>query len=439
MKKNKKYIFALAIPMILLTACGNEKTPVEPPKQNPVFKVNEIKEFDTHTSVQNEYLADSYSNISKYGNGAAENSKPNSITISWEIEDTNFDLNEIVFKYYLENDKENSIEYKLDKSTKLITFTNLQVGANYTYELIAKNDKDSVSQTGNFTTKNGIARFIDIDGLSNVRDCGGWTGLDGKKIKQGLLYRGEELNQQNNGRKGSGSSATIDSTKVLPDEEERQKEKPYGQKITAKGIDTFVNELKIKTECDIRGYETFDWSTNKNEQPVECGGLKEGNGIIQSIKYTICPVHTNHDKLYYDDYGKAAVKAFFGMLADKDNCLPLYFHCAQGKDRTGFLAYLFETFLGVSSEDCMRDYLLSNLGKTGSVSESKLVGSSAQYNYVDYLNGNEVKTSDMKDNGNLITYRATGSTNAERAYNYLLSCGLTATQLDTIRTTFLED
>ena len=39
---------------------------------------------------------------------------------------------------------------------------------------------------------------------------------------------------------------------------------------------------------------------------------------------------------------------------------PLVFHCTAGKDRTGFAAALILLALGVSQEDVMRDYLLTN-------------------------------------------------------------------------------
>ena len=38
----------------------------------------------------------------------------------------------------------------------------------------------------------------------------------------------------------------------------------------------------------------------------------------------------------------------------------MLFHCATGKDRTGAIAVLLYLLLGVSKEDIMEDYLLSN-------------------------------------------------------------------------------
>ena len=396
------------------------------------------EEFDTHNETQNGYLNDTYENIDKYGKGSSENSRPQTLNLSWEISNSELELTNLKLNLYEKNGskKELAVSYLLDKDATSTSITNLKVGQNYEWSITAvAGNKETESTASSFKTKDGIVRFINVDGLSNVRDCGGWTGLNGKKIKQGLLYRGEEFNKQNNGRSGSGETGVYDPSKVSPDD-------PYGKKITTKGIDTVVNELKLKTEVDIRGYETFDWETRVNYAPTECGGLvgalPDGSkdlergvvGIIDEVNYVICPVHTNRDKIYYDSYGRTACKNFFSMLADKETRLPLYFHCAQGKDRTGFLAYLFQALLGCSKEDMMRDYLLSNLGKTGSVSVSKVT---SNYNYVDYFDGKEVSA----QNGT--KYQGEGTTTAKIAYNYLLSCGLSETQLNNIRQTFLED
>ena len=448
MKKILVFLLTLgSVFAISLSACNKQESSKQGEVQ-PQFKVNialnDVEgEFDTHTETQNNYLNDTYDSIDKYGKGSSENSKPNSLNLSWSISDSELDLTGLkltLFEKGLELGSDTQVPvatYLLDKDATSTTITNLKVGKDYSWSITAiAGEKQHSSRHSDFSTKDGASRFISIDGLSNVRDCGGWSGLDGKKIKQGLLYRGEEFNKQNNGRAGSSASDYhYDPSKASASD-------PYGQKISETGIKTVVNELQIKTEVDVRGYETFDWENRINYSPAECGGLvgelpdgrkdpdKGVVGMIDEVNYVVCPVHTNRDKLYYDSYGRTACKNFFSMLADKEARLPIYFHCAQGKDRTGFLATLFQALLGCSKEDILRDYLLSNLGKTGSVSISKIT---SNYNYVDYfLEGKEVSAQDGTK------YQAEGSTIAERAYNYLLSCGLSANQLDAIRDNFLE-
>jgi protein-tyrosine phosphatase len=51
-----------------------------------------------------------------------------------------------------------------------------------------------------------------------------------------------------------------------------------------------------------------------------------------------------------------------GLIADADRA-PLVFHCIAGKDRTGILAALVLSLLGVSDADVIEDYHLSELAE----------------------------------------------------------------------------
>lgn len=60
-------------------------------------------------------------------------------------------------------------------------------------ELSAKlSNATFITDRGEFSTQNTM-RMMRIDGIHNVRDIGGYTTVDGKTIKQGLLYRSTEL------------------------------------------------------------------------------------------------------------------------------------------------------------------------------------------------------------------------------------------------------
>jgi protein-tyrosine phosphatase len=54
-----------------------------------------------------------------------------------------------------------------------------------------------------------------------------------------------------------------------------------------------------------------------------------------------------------------AYRRYFETLASAQR-RPLLFHCSTGKDRTGWAAAATLTVLGVSEEDVMRDYMLTN-------------------------------------------------------------------------------
>jgi protein-tyrosine phosphatase len=61
------------------------------------------------------------------------------------------------------------------------------------------------------------------------------------------------------------------------------------------------------------------------------------------------------------DEGSEAIAATLGLLADPAN-LPLVFHCAAGKDRTGVLAAIVLEVVGVGDESIIHDYGLTSLG-----------------------------------------------------------------------------
>lgn len=93
---------------------------------------------------------------------------------------------------------------------------NLYSGAVYDYVFKADDIKHNCS--GCFETVPKAPRLIDVDGISNVRDAGGWQAGNAV-IRQGLLYRGSEMNLIGN----------------------------HAIEITPAGINTMLEELKIKT------------------------------------------------------------------------------------------------------------------------------------------------------------------------------------------------
>jgi len=59
------------------------------------------------------------------------------------------------------------------------------------------------------------------------------------------------------------------------------------------------------------------------------------------------------------DYGGASIKAVLDVLADSSNH-PVAFYCTAGKDRTGLVAMLVLSTLGVDDESIVNDYVISD-------------------------------------------------------------------------------
>lgn len=163
------------------------------------------------------------------------------------------------------------------------------------------------SEVRTFTTEDLAPRWIKVDGGTNIRDAGGWKTEDGRRVKQGLLYRGGEMN-----------------THVC---------------ITEAGIDTMVNELGIRADLDLRG---------------EAVGVHSESPL--GVEYALLPFAA------YDDFAANPInlKEVFEILADETK-YPIYYHCWGGADRTGTLAFMLGAILGMAEEDLYLDYEFTSI------------------------------------------------------------------------------
>ena len=173
----------------------------------------------------------------------------------------------------------------------------------------------------------------------NFRDLGGYSTVDNKRVKTGMLYSSCFLGWLNR-----------DELKHL-------------------------QNLGIKTILDLRtSYEAYE-----NPNPTINGivnyrvsGMRDRNGEgVDFSPYGIHKMviaddsdeetlHTHMAELYRNMMFQNEGFMFILEMIKQDIKFPLLFHCATGKDRTGAIAVLLYLLLGVSKEDIMEDYLLSN-------------------------------------------------------------------------------
>ncbi|MCR5741125.1 MAG: tyrosine-protein phosphatase [Gammaproteobacteria bacterium] len=341
--KNK--ILSLILILILtvsLSACGNKTE-----------KEEEYTIYSFHTELQDSYLADSYKNFSQYANGTENLSTPIPITISW-TSDLLGDNSGYTFKLSESSDLSDYETYETSETK--IELINLKANTIYYYSV---NNSDVVTFKTCYAPRN-----IDVDGLTNIRDIGGWN-IGDKTIKQNMIFRSSKFNED-------------ESTELL---------------ISNEGIGILLNDFNIKTEIDLR--ETED---NEN------GGLTT-SPLGSSVKYISIPMKSSGNILLLN---KDIIKDFFNVLSIESN-YPMVFHCSIGTDRTGAMAFLLGALLGMSEEDLYRDYLFSNFGLIHSMRTT-----SAIKDYIATLNRNS------------------GETLKDKAFNYLLSLGVTEDELNSI-------
>ena len=253
---------------------------------------------------------------------------------------------------------------------------NLKTGATYYYRVVVKLDNGEMHIKANsFETKNSL-RFISLDGACNVRDIGGWTTENGQTVKQGLLYRGSEID-------GGKNVGHVDFC------------------LTKKGVEQ-LRALGIKTDFDLRSEEN-----------------KVGEYSILGQDVTRTFYNAPQYQSFFNANNKEAVRKIFSDLA-KPDAYPVYLHCTHGVDRAGSTALLIESLLGVSKADLIRDYELS-----------AFYYNYAQVNRNIYTGGNVLTMIEQLE-------AFDGETLAEKTENFLLSVGVTAEEIASIRSIFLE-
>lgn len=180
----------------------------------------------------------------------------------------------------------------------------LYAGVRYYWQLISEcGDKTVASAVFTFETA-AQPRTVAIDGVSNARDIGGYPTKDGKRIKQGVVYRGADFS-----------------------------------KITAEGINKAVNVLGIKTELDLR---------DRNK--------KGPSPLGESVKL-IAVSAPWYGGAFEEGYRQDLINEL-RVFTDQEN-FPVYFHCSLGRDRTGTLAFLLLALCGVEKNDIYKDYEVS--------------------------------------------------------------------------------
>ena len=202
----------------------------------------------------------------------------------------------------------------LDASSGRYEFKHLYVNSKYFYRVTAYTASGVIVETGSFMTAD-TPRILSIEGLTNVRDIGNWMTDSGKRIKQGLLIRGTEMD------------GAVESHYHL----------------TNQGMQDMLDIYGIKFDMDLR-----------SELATPLGSDALGSHVEH--KYYDMTMYSG----IFTESGREKVKEVFTDLANKNN-YPMYLHCTYGRDRTGTVCYLLEALLGVSRGDCLKDYGLSNV------------------------------------------------------------------------------
>ncbi|MBR5034948.1 MAG: tyrosine-protein phosphatase [Bacteroidales bacterium] len=175
--------------------------------------------------------------------------------------------------------------------------------------------------------------------------------------------------------------------------------------------------------------------TAKGKQDLLAEGIRAQLDLRGTDKIESCAFGSGYDFLspgftagYLTMLGTDAekTKASFEFIV---NCLrenkPVYFHCSAGRDRTGTMAMLLLGVLGVPEGDISQEYELSLFAPQGwSINEGE---TTVQTRLVSY-----------KTTTTHLWNLAHGGTFAQGVENYLLSIGVSASDINDLRTLMLD-
>ena len=241
------------------------------------------------------------------------------------------------------------------------------------------------SNIASFRTEDLAPRWIRIGGrVSNMRDFGGRRTADGRRVRQGMAYRGQGLND---------NSLTGDV--------------PGENRLTVEDVRYLTGALGIRTDLDLR-------------DEGETAGMKEsplGAGVTFIQRSSQC-----YKGIFRED-GKKAMAANFRVFCRREN-YPIYFHyfhCIGGADRTGALAYVLNGVLGVDRHEMETDW-----------------ESTFYPNIPDANPDPDFWCRESHFNNGFGKYGTDGDSWNRRIELYLLDCGVTKEEIEAFRSIMLE-
>lgn len=222
----------------------------------------------------------------------------------------------------------------------------------------------------------GGVRMIYTPSVWNVRDLGGWA-CTGGRVKYGKIFRG--------GNFGS---------------------------ITAADKATIVDWLGVATDIDLRNNS-------------ETGGITTsplGTGVEyfhQSLDFYANAVSTSAASART----VAVLKKVMACVAANKPC---YFHCVSGSDRTGTVAYILLSLLGVSQSDKDKEYELTAFsdeadGKRFRSSNYNVTNGNGWYPLIKYFRD---------------TY--TGENDNEKVVAWAVASGITTAEINAFRAAMIS-
>jgi protein tyrosine/serine phosphatase len=178
-------------------------------------------------------------------------------------------------------------------------------------------------------------RLHAFEAIDNFRDYGDYATAAGRRVRPGRLFR--------SAHHGRASAAAV-------------------VRLAELDIGAVVDLRRPGERRDQPSRRPDGWSGLVIEGGIDDGAEAPHITFLKTQDLTPASgrrfMQDTYRRLPFDAAHRDVFSRYFQALADEDR--PVLIHCAAGKDRTGFLAALTHHLLGVSRDDMVEDYLLTN-------------------------------------------------------------------------------
>ena len=370
--KKQALLFVLLGSLVLTGCNGNGQSSEKGPE------VEDLGVKEIHTDLMKQYLNDpDWESIKTYvpkvnaedSSYHNDQSQPNPIELKFEEV-------EAADKYFVQIAK--NVQFTdaklVEANTKAYNFYNSEIGQEYYYRAAVSQEALLAAKIYKFKVNDVAPRYIHVDGVINFRDSGGWktTLVPNGVTKQGLYYRCAQFNS-----------------------------------ITAEGK-AAMKELGIKLDIDMRDAPPKASPASSDDWEIEIMNAAVASG---TENYRWEGKQNSSTKI------AQTYKKIFEAIAEADQ-KPIALHCTHGADRTGIVSWFLLGLLGVSKEDCARDYVMTRFAGERAVLPNGSGSEIAKWNE---------KTEALE-----------GNTWAEKTFKHLNEdFGIDADTLETIREKFV--
>lgn len=187
---------------------------------------------------------------------------------------------------------------------------------------------------------------IDLEGVSNARQLGGYTCRDGRKIRQNVLLRTGEL-----------CGLTPEGTRLLA--EQYKVKNIIDFRMESEYAEAADREVPGAENTWISVMEMSDYGADIQEVLRAAVELKmdRTQAMLENAKVGF--VAKMYEGILLTERAKCGYSRFFRILLSQEDGAVLW-HCSAGKDRAGLGSALLLYALGADEETIMADYMLSS-------------------------------------------------------------------------------